>query len=378
VVALGHGGWQADEWRQWGISRWHACDITASSLQRHAGEVDAVVHCAGAGDVAFSSAHPLESFARTVSTTADVLELMRLRLPHAALVLVSSAAVYGDTAGGPISEEHPVAPISAYGVHKQMAEQLSACYARMYALRVSVLRLFSIYGPGLRKQLLWDACNKLTRGTLSFAGTGAELRDWLHVSDAVALVAKVLQDAAAEPYRLLNGGTGAGASVSQVLQELAAALDGKDGSAYDPGVIPQLGPVEVLPGIWAANLDGARFSADDFAVVSLCRLGEPFPHTVHRMAYVADDEHNTELDAVLTDILEDMAALRAEGHKLLVHCHGGASRTGLVLRGWLIREKGLSVEEATSHVADRWPYLGLWNDSFTAALHRLAAGTTAA
>jgi UDP-glucose 4-epimerase len=106
-----------------------------------------------------------------------------------------------------------------------MAEQLSACYARIYALRVSVLRLFSIYGPGLRKQLLWDACNKLTRGTLSFAGTGAEMRDWLHVSDAVALVAKVLQDAAAEPYRLLNGGTGAGASVSQVLQELAAALD---------------------------------------------------------------------------------------------------------------------------------------------------------
>jgi ADP-ribosyl-[dinitrogen reductase] hydrolase len=42
-----------------------------------------------------------------------------------------------------------------------------------------------------------------------------------------------------------------------------------------------------------------------------------------------------------------------------------------VLRGWLVREKGLSVEEATAHVAERWPHLGLWNDSFTAALHRL-------
>ncbi|MBB3086671.1 ADP-ribosylglycohydrolase family protein [Geodermatophilus sabuli] len=156
------------------------------------------------------------------------------------------------------------------------------------------------------------------------------------------------------------------------LQELAAALDGKDGRPYDPGVIPRIGPREVIPGIWAGNLDGARYSESDFAVISLCRLGEPFPHPVHRMAYIADNEHNSGLDAVLADVLDDMAALRAEGHRLLVHCHGGASRTGLVLRGWLVREEGMSVEEATAYVAERWEHLGLWNDSFTAALERLA------
>jgi UDP-glucose 4-epimerase len=224
VAALGHGGWQPEEWRQWGISRWHACDITLDNLQRHAGEVDAVVHCAGAPDVAFSAAHPFESLAKTVGTTADVLELLRARLPRARLVLVSSAAVYGDTSGRPIGERDALAPISVYGVHKQMAEELCACYARIHALHASVLRLFSIYGPGLRKQLLWDACNKLTSGMLSFAGTGAETRDWLHVSDAVALVAAVLQ-AEMQPYRVLNGGTGTGASVSQILEELSAALD---------------------------------------------------------------------------------------------------------------------------------------------------------
>src|SRR3954470_15190261 len=156
------------------------------------------------------------------------------------------------------------------------------------------------------------------------------------------------------------------------LHHLATALDGKDWVHYNPGIIPQIGPTEVLPGIWAANLDGARFSADDFAVISLCRLGEPFSHQVHRMAYVADDDYNTELDVVLDDVLEDMRALRAEGRKLLVHCHGGASRTGLVLRAWLMRERGMSADEATAHVAERWPHLGLWNASFTAALERLA------
>ncbi|MGY1606359.1 ADP-ribosylglycohydrolase family protein [Geodermatophilus sp. SYSU D00700] len=157
------------------------------------------------------------------------------------------------------------------------------------------------------------------------------------------------------------------------LQQLAAALDGRPVPSYDPGVIPRIGPVEVLPGIWAGNLDGARWSGEDFAVISLCRLGEPFPHPNHRMAYIADNEHNVDLDVVLADVLDDLAALHAEGHRVLVHCHGGASRTGLVLRGWLVRERGMSVEEATAHVAERWPHLGLWNDSFTAALERLAA-----
>jgi len=156
------------------------------------------------------------------------------------------------------------------------------------------------------------------------------------------------------------------------LQELAAALDGRAAPPYDPGVIPRIGPREVLPGIWAGNLDGARYSDTDFAVISLCRLGEPFGHEVQRMAYLADDEFNTELDVVLEDVLSDMAALRAEGRRLLVHCHGGASRTGLILRAWLRRTEGLSADEATAEVASRWPYLGLWNASFTAALERMS------
>src|SRR3954468_9674540 len=96
-------------------------------------------------------------------------------------------------------------------------------------------------------------------------------------------------------------------------QELAAALDGKPVPPYDPGVIPRIGPREVLPGIWAGNLDGARYSEEDFAVISLCRLGDLFPpHEVHRMAYIADNDYNHDVDAVLADVLDDMAALREE------------------------------------------------------------------
>jgi ADP-ribosyl-[dinitrogen reductase] hydrolase len=155
------------------------------------------------------------------------------------------------------------------------------------------------------------------------------------------------------------------------LQELAAELDGKPRVPHADGAIPRLGPVEVLPGVWAANLAGARAAGGDFAVVSLCRVGEPFGTDVQRLVYLTDDENNTEIDVVLADVLDDMAALHAEGRRVLVHCHGGASRTGLVLRAWLRRTEGMSAEEATRYVADRWPHLGLWNASFTAALERV-------
>ncbi|MDQ1671530.1 MAG: ADP-ribosyl-[dinitrogen reductase] hydrolase, partial [Frankiaceae bacterium] len=50
-----------------------------------------------------------------------------------------------------------------------------------------------------------------------------------------------------------------------------------------------------------------------------------------------------------------VAAFRAEGRDVFVHCFGGASRTGLVLRGWLRRNEGLSAQEATRRAQQLWP-----------------------
>lgn len=189
----------------------------------HGGAPDLLVHCAGGSHVGFSLAHPLQDFERNVDTTAAALEFLRRRAPHARLLFISSAAVYGEAAGGPLSEDAPAAPVSPYGAHKRMAEELCRSYARSFGLRTSVLRLFSVYGAGLRKQLLWDACTRLAAGAREFSGTGGELRDWLHVGDAAALI-RVLADAAEAPAAVLNGGTGTGLRVADVLAELAAAL----------------------------------------------------------------------------------------------------------------------------------------------------------
>ncbi len=141
------------------------------------------------------------------------------------------------------------------------------------------------------------------------------------------------------------------------LHALAGALTGSRFTRHQPSATAGVEPVEVADGVWASDLDGARRSSHEFAVVSLCRVGEPFGHAVQRFAYLTDDDANSELDAVLTDVLNDIAALRAEGRAVLVHCHAGQSRTGLVLRAWLRRSQGLTPEQATDTVAARWPHL---------------------
>jgi ADP-ribosyl-[dinitrogen reductase] hydrolase len=153
------------------------------------------------------------------------------------------------------------------------------------------------------------------------------------------------------------------------LQLLAVRLDGtRNARLHEPPPTRGLEPRQIVPGVWAADLDGARRSDRDFAVVSLCRTGGRFGHEVQRFAYLTDDDSNTEIATVLDDVLDDIAALRADGRRVLVHCHGGASRTGLVLRAWLMRADGSSARESTERVAAAWPHLGLWNASFTRAL----------
>jgi UDP-glucose 4-epimerase len=182
-----------------------------------------IIHCAGGGSVAFSIADPLADFERTVVSTAHVLEYVRLNAPSCRVVYPSSASVYGSVETVPIREDCPAAPISQYGTHKLMAEEMVSSYSRQFGTPASIVRFFSIYGCGLRKQLLWDASCKIGSGTFSFMGTGEETRDWLHVEDAADLLNMANQHASSD-CPTVNGGSGRGLTVREILQHLGRNL----------------------------------------------------------------------------------------------------------------------------------------------------------
>ena len=125
----------------------------------------------------------------------------------------------------PILPTSPLRPTSPYGVHKKMAEDLCRSYAQHFGARIALVRLFSVYGIGIRKQLLWDACSKLCQGIVDFNGTGNETRDWLHVNDA-ALLITIAEKHAAAACPVVNGGEGRAVSICEVVELLASRING--------------------------------------------------------------------------------------------------------------------------------------------------------
>ncbi len=221
VVGIGHAG--ARTLNAPGY-RWREAEVDLPSLRALGCVPDVVIHCAGGASVARSIESPEMERQRTIGSAAAVLDFAAVTAPQARLVLISSAAVYGHVDSQPIAETEPLAPVSPYGEYKRQAEEMWRAQASLRKLQGVIVRLFSVYGEGLRKQLLWDACVKLCAGNAEFGGTGNESRDWLYAADAARLL--VLASMHANPAcPVVNGGSGEAIPVREVLKELSNALD---------------------------------------------------------------------------------------------------------------------------------------------------------
>lgn len=234
VSGIGHGRFEAPERQRWGLRNFVAADVTLPELIGCGVKPDLIVHCAGGSSVGYSTSHPLEDFERTVATTAAVLEFARTHSSGARVVYASSAAVYGRAGKLPLREDAVLQPVSPYGAHKRIGEELCRMYARQFNVPTVIVRFFSVYGAGLRKQLLWDASKRMASGDLSFAGSGHEVRDWLHVEDAVSLI-EYARRIAARDCPTINGGTGIGVSVAQILGTLLAGFGRADNPQFTGG-----------------------------------------------------------------------------------------------------------------------------------------------
>jgi UDP-glucose 4-epimerase len=169
-------------------------DPSCATILR-AEQPDCLVHCAGTSRVDRSLTDPAGDFRNNVLATECVLEGVAAASPRTHFVFISSAAVYGDPLTLPISEATSVDPISPYGFHKLMCELACRKYHRLRGIAVTILRVFSAYGPGLAKQVLWDI-DKRSRasGVVSLDGTGDERRDFVYVEDVARVVAGVIAE----------------------------------------------------------------------------------------------------------------------------------------------------------------------------------------
>jgi UDP-glucose 4-epimerase len=204
-----------------GTTRWPLSE--SSLLQAMQGErPDVIFHAAGSGTVAKVAAQPTLELPANLGAFLAVLQFVRAYAPQAHVVLLSSAALYGNAPARPQHETDVRPPVSLYGLAKAQAEQLAEHYASHLHVRSTVVRLFSVYGPELRKQLLWDAMRKFSAGESEFFGTGQEQRDWVHIRDVCSFMDQLLARRDESPFQVFNC-AGSAASTAEVLTALAQA-----------------------------------------------------------------------------------------------------------------------------------------------------------
>ncbi len=147
-----------------------------------------VYHLAAQSKVTPSMKDPNYDQSVNIGGTINILELMK-KYEVKKIIYSSSAALYGDPIALPIKEEdHPLNPISPYGMSKWASERYIELYYRMYGIQYTIFRYANIYGP--RQQATGEGgviaifIDRLRLNqSLTINGDGRHTRDYVFVKD---------------------------------------------------------------------------------------------------------------------------------------------------------------------------------------------------
>lgn len=181
-------------------------------------QFDICINSSGSAHVGFSFENPSKDFELNVINVQKILVAIRDYNPECKFINFSSAAVYGNPQSLPISENSICKPLSPYGFHKLQSELLLTEYHKFFGLNTCSLRVFSAYGPRLKKQLFWDLYHKsLQNDVLSLFGTGIETRDFIYIDDLMQIIDLVIKNS---PFQgsIYNGGSQVETSIKEAAQ----------------------------------------------------------------------------------------------------------------------------------------------------------------
>lgn len=168
-----------------------------------------------------------EVLRNNTAATLNLLEACRQACPHAHLLAVSSSAVYGqgDPPHQPLTERHPPAPRTVYGVSKAAVECLALQHWRSYGLPITIVRPFNIFGPGQHQSfvisgLARQICLIEAQRQEPWVSVGnlATTRDFTDVRDAAD--ALILLSQSPQPGRVFNLCSGTSRSIGDAIDQL--------------------------------------------------------------------------------------------------------------------------------------------------------------
>jgi UDP-glucose 4-epimerase len=191
-------------------------DIFAASFEDEVAKVDALVHLAAKTSVEESLFDPGYYYTQNVFGTIRAITLA-IKYGLKRFIYASSAAVY-DESDKPVSERFKINPVSPYGASKVAAEAFLQVYQDN--IPIKVLRIFNVFGPdqnsdyaGVVTKFIEDLDNK----ELTIYGDGEQSRDFVNVSDVVAVIQAALETED-ESYQVYNIGSGISTTVNRLAE----------------------------------------------------------------------------------------------------------------------------------------------------------------
>lgn len=184
-----------------------------------------VIHLAAQSNVPDSIKDPLADGATNILGTLNLIDLAR-EWKVKKFVYSSSAAVYGNPSYLPITEEHPIQPLSFYGLSKYTPEQYLRLYHELYGLSYTALRYANVYGPrqvahGEGGVVAIFIDRLLQKEPIFIQGDGNQTRDFIYVRDVARANLLSLEK---EESAVIHVSTGLQTSINQLVTHLEKHL----------------------------------------------------------------------------------------------------------------------------------------------------------
>ncbi len=187
---------------------------------------DVVVHLAALAGVRPSLAEPARYADVNLTGTQRVVDAIRAHgVPR--LVFASSSSVYGRDSEPPFKESDPcLAPLSPYASSKRAGELMLFTTHHLYALDVTCLRFFTVYGPRQRPDLAIHKFARLIAAgkPIELYGDGTTSRDYTFIDDILDGVVAAIDQRGASAFRIYNLGGSRTTTLRGLVDLLSAAL----------------------------------------------------------------------------------------------------------------------------------------------------------
>jgi len=208
---------------------WYGNVNNAGLVDMLVSKSDVVVHFAAESHVARSIFDDRIFFETDVLGTQTVASCV---LEHfnkvERFIHISTSEVYGTALTSPMTEDHPLNPMTPYASAKAGADRLVYSYWATYDLPAVIIRPFNQYGPHqhLEKVIPRFITSALMNEPLTVHGDGTSKRDWAYVSDTCAGIDAVLHaDLAKVKGQVFNLGSGFDLDVLSIAKQILNIMD---------------------------------------------------------------------------------------------------------------------------------------------------------